>query len=145
VCAALKTLKSECLSYFYQSSDNLNRCKDTGYLQLLRTFGLFVLASLLVQSFQLLETLSGGEVLTHRSPTTARGAGAGAHDPLLPGFGEQPVYNPPMTGVLPSSASSSTLGGGPGAAHHAPASSQAHAGAAGDNTTMPQGSSYQSL
>jgi hypothetical protein len=99
----------------------------------------------LVQSFQLLETLSGGEVLTHRSPT-ARGAGAGAHDPLLPGFGEQPVYNPPMTGVLPSSASSSTLGGGSGAAHHAPASSsQAHAGAAGDNTTMPQGSSYQSL
>jgi len=107
---------ASCLGYFVEYNANFNRCKDKGYLQLLRTFGLFALSALLVQAFQLLEVLSSGEVLQHRGGPSDR-----TH--LLPGFGESAsAYNPPVvpshhsegaaSSGLPSSASSAHVAGG---------------------------------
>jgi len=59
-----------CVLYFNTSDDN-NRCDDTGYLQLLRTFGLTALFFLCIQAFQLLVTLSEEETTR---PATAENA-----------------------------------------------------------------------
>jgi len=64
-----------CLSYFNTQDDNYNRCDDTGYLQLLRTFGMTALFFLCIQAFQLLITLSEEE--------TTRPANENAKSPLM--------------------------------------------------------------
>lgn len=78
--------QNHCYSYFRTQDADFNRCQDYGYLQLLRTFGMFAVVFLVVQLGQLFTTVTDGEVMGGGG---AMAAGETQRSSLLAGFGAQ--------------------------------------------------------
>jgi len=93
--------QADCLSYFYKTNDaDYNRCDDKGYLQLLRTFGIFAIIVLLMQAFQLLNALTSGATVAKAS--SAAGSRHERSSSYLPGFGQSASYHAPAPSVEPA-------------------------------------------
>lgn len=91
---------SDCLGYFAPSSGKLNRCDDSGYLQLVRTFALFALAFLTVQMSQAFLAVTDGARLVPNTGADVPESRA----PLMPTFATEERYTAPtfdQAAVLP--------------------------------------------
>jgi hypothetical protein len=66
-----------CLTYFIES-DGFNRCDDSGYLQLIRTFGVFTIIVLSAQFMQLFSYVTSNDTIVGGGGVE----GEGRHEPL---------------------------------------------------------------
>lgn len=85
------TTEYACNSYFNVNS--VDRCKDTGYLQLIRTFSLFGLFFLTIQSAQLFLAFTEGTQLG--TPSNNNKYVSEPRAPLMTGFGSEQSYVAP--------------------------------------------------
>lgn len=77
---------------FFQK--DTSRCKDSGYLQLLRTFSMFAVATLLVQTAEVFLALTDSGATMHAG--AGETSGANPRSSLLAGFGSD-KYTPPVS------------------------------------------------